>query len=142
MKVFIGLGSNLGNRSENIRSAIEALSNVPEIKLVKVSSVIESDPQGGPPQPKYFNCVAEIDTILPAREVLTVLNDIENKLGRVRTVKNGPRTIDLDILLYGDEKIDEPGLKIPHPRMLEREFVMRPLFEIEPDIGELVNKLV
>lgn len=142
MKVFIGLGSNLGNRSENIRSAIELLSSIPGIKLEKVSSVIETDPQGGPPQPKYLNCVAELDTILSAQEVLTVLNDIENKLGRVRGVKNGPRTIDLDILLYGDKKIDEPGLKIPHPRMLGRQFVMGPLLEIEPDIGRLVNKLI
>jgi 2-amino-4-hydroxy-6-hydroxymethyldihydropteridine diphosphokinase len=136
MDVFIGIGSNLGNRLDNIEKAIERLKSVPDIEVEKVSSIIETNPQGGPPQPKYLNGAIKINTELSARGLLKVLQEIENQLGRKRLVKNGPRTIDLDILLYGDKKIDESDLKIPHPHMLKREFVMKPLFEIQGVKGQ------
>ena len=132
MEVFIGVGSNLDDRLKNIHAAIEYLQNVPGVKLIKVSSLIETEPQGYLAQGKFLNGVIKIETVLSPKELLSELKDIETKLGRQQTVKNGPRTIDLDILLYGEEIVDEPDLKIPHPRISEREFVLRPLFEIEP----------
>ena len=101
-----------------------------EIEVKRVSSLYETDPVGGSDQPRYLNGVIEVETDLDPRGLLALLQEIENQLGRVRTVKNGPRTIDLDILTYGDKKIDEPDLKIPHPRMAEREFVQRPLSDL------------
>jgi 2-amino-4-hydroxy-6-hydroxymethyldihydropteridine diphosphokinase len=139
--VFIGIGSNLGNREENIKMAIEYLKNNPCILIEKVSSMIETEPQGGPPQGRYLNGVIKINTTLSPHELLSFLQDIEERLGRVREVKNGPRTIDLDILLYGEKIVDEPSLNIPHPRMFQRDFVLKPLFDIEPEIKELVESL-
>jgi len=136
---YIGLGSNLGDRLANINKAIEYLRENQDIAVEEVSSIIETEPQGGPPQGKFLNAVVKIRTALKPKELLRVLQGIEEKLGRVRNIKNGPRTIDLDILLYGDEKIDEPDLKIPHPRMRERSFVLRPLLEIEPNIFKRLN---
>lgn len=136
MYAFIGLGSNLGERTENIKEAITRLKNTPGITLCNASSLIETEPLGGPPQPKYLNGVIKIETDLSARMLLDRLQEIERALGRKRTIKNGPRTIDLDILLYGEEAIDEPDLKIPHPRMFEREFVMQPFLEIAPTIAK------
>lgn len=135
--VYIGIGSNLGNRKKNIEKAIELLKKVKGIKVLKVSSIIETEPLGGPPQQKYLNGVIKLITELEPLELLKVLQKIENRLGRIRKEKNGPRTIDLDILLYGEKLIDEPNLKIPHPRMFEREFVLKPLFEIEPKLNIL-----
>jgi len=127
---YIGIGSNLGNRQANIEAAIERLQQVERIEVKKISSVYETKPVGGPEQPDYLNAVVEIKTGLTPRGLLAALHEIENTLGRKRLVKNGPRTIDLDILTYGDEKINEPDLKIPHPRMSEREFVQAPLKEL------------
>ena len=140
MDVYIGIGSNLGNRLENINKTIEFLKENPDVKIEKISSIIETKPSGGPTQGDYLNGVLKIKTEFTASRLFIILQAIEQKLGRTRTVKNGPRTIDLDILLYGNEKINEPGLKIPHPRMLERDFVMKPLLEIEPDIMERIKK--
>jgi 2-amino-4-hydroxy-6-hydroxymethyldihydropteridine diphosphokinase len=131
--VFIGLGSNLGNKQQNINNAISILNNTPGINVDKISSFAETAPCAAP-GPKYLNGVMKIATSLSPRDLLVTLQDIEYKLGRLRPFKNAPRTIDLDILLYDTEIIDEPGLTIPHPRMFEREFVMKPLLEIEPDI--------
>lgn len=131
---YIALGSNLGDRHFNINKAIEYLKANQNIRVEKVSSIIETEPQGGPPQGKFLNAVVKIKTSLSCEELLRFLQDIENKLGRKRSIKNGPRTIDLDILLYGNKKIDEEDLKIPHPKMFERDFVLKPLLEIEPDI--------
>ena len=131
---YIAFGSNLGDRQDNIRKAIARIESDPRVRIVKVSSVIESQPQGGPPQGSYLNCVAKIQTSLAPEELLDFLQDIESKLGRIRGVKNGPRTIDLDILLYGDRIISEDNLQVPHPRMFERQFVLGPLLEIEPGI--------
>lgn len=139
INVFIGIGSNLGDRLENIHKAIKCLRDTNGIEIEKISSIIETEPVGSQPQGKFLNGVVKIKTDLFSQEMLTILQDIENKLGRVRTIKNGPRTIDLDILLYGNQIVNEPDLKIPHPRMLERNFVMRPLLEIEPEIAELVK---
>ena len=134
MRCYIGIGSNLGDRQKYIESAIQGLKETKGIEVRKVSSIYETDPEGGPVQGKYLNGAIEIETELGPRELLTRLLNIETLLGRKRTVKNGPRTIDLDILLFGDQKIDEPDLKIPHPRMCGREFVMKPLKEIYESI--------
>jgi 2-amino-4-hydroxy-6-hydroxymethyldihydropteridine pyrophosphokinase len=130
MLCYIGIGSNLGDREKYIENAIEKLNNIEDVEVKKVSGIHETEPVGGPRQGKYLNAAIEIETALKPRELLAKLQDIERQLGRKRSVKNGPRTIDLDILLYGDDKIDEPDLKIPHPGMAGREFVMKPLKEI------------
>ncbi len=130
MRCYIGIGSNLGDRSKNIENAIQRLRESEGIEVRRVSKIYETDPVDGPPQPKYLNGVIEIETEIEPRELLFIIQGIENDLGRERAVRNGPRTIDLDILIYGDKKIDEPGLKIPHPRMKERGFVLRPLREL------------
>ncbi len=140
MHAYIGIGSNLGDRLSHINSAIKELGNTPEIAIEKISSLIETEPVGGPAQGKFLNGVIKIETKLSPRKLLYALQNIENKLKRIRTVKNGPRTIDLDILLYGSETVAEDDLMIPHPRMFEREFVMRPLLEIEPEIELGKNK--
>lgn len=133
---YIGLGSNLGDRRKNIEKALELIKAIPSVKIVKSSSLYESQPQGCPPgSPDFLNSVLKIKTSLPAPELLRQLRDIENKLGRKRTKqRNAPRGIDLDILLYGRQKINLPRLKIPHPRLKERAFVLKPLKEIAPRI--------
>jgi 2-amino-4-hydroxy-6-hydroxymethyldihydropteridine diphosphokinase len=130
---FIGLGSNLGDREENVRAALERLS---ELGPLRASTVRETDPVGLTEQPMFLNAVAEVRTDLPARELLASLLAIERDLGRDRTVEQrwGPRTIDLDLLLYGGDVIDEPGLTVPHPRLAERLFVLEPLHELAPDL--------
>lgn len=130
MRCYIGIGSNLEDRRVNIDTAIEKLRKTKGVDVKKMSKIYETEPVGGPPQPRYLNGVIEISTELKPRQLLLALQEIENELGRIRTIKNGPRTIDLDILTYGDKKIDAPDLKIPHPRMQEREFVQRPLKEL------------
>ena len=136
MRCYIGIGSNLGDRQKNMDTAIQRLRKTDAIEVNKASSIYETEPAGGPEQPRYLNGVLEIETDLAARQLLSVLQDIENQLGRERIVKNGPRTIDLDILTYGDHEIDEPGLKVPHPRMAEREFVQLPLRELTGTMRE------
>ena len=137
--VFIGVGSNLGDRQGYINRAIDCLRKTPDIAVDKVSSIIETEPQDAAGQGKYLNAVIKLETNLTALDLLKELQSIEDGLKRVRTFKNAPRTIDLDILLYGEEVIDQPELKIPHPRMFERKFVIEPLLEIEP---ELKNELI
>ena len=134
--VFIALGSNLGDRRLNISKAIGLLRLSTFITVDKISSIIETDPAGGPKQDKYLNAVVEIRTTLSPRKLLVFLQDIEKKLGRIKGVVNGPRLIDLDILLYSDRIVKEKGLIIPHPRMWERYFVLNPLLEISPHILE------
>lgn len=138
-KCFIGIGSNLGNREKNIRSAIEFLKKV-KIKVLKESRLISTKPVGGPKQGKFLNAVLKVETKLSPLNLLKTLKAIEEKLGRVETIKNGPRTIDLDILLYEDRIIKTPQLTIPHPRMHKRNFVLKPLTEIAPDIARLIQK--
>ena len=132
MKVlcYIGIGSNLGDRRMNIETAIQTLRRTKGIKVGRVSRIYETEPVGGPPQSKYLNGAIEIETDLKPRRLLSELQKIEEDLGRKRTVKDGPRTIDLDILMCGDIEIDEPDLKIPHPKMKERDFVLKPLKDL------------
>jgi 2-amino-4-hydroxy-6-hydroxymethyldihydropteridine diphosphokinase len=127
--VYLALGSNLGDRTQYIHDAVRLL-NEHGIKTIQLSTLIETDPVGGPRQGLFMNAVLQGETFLPPQELLSVCLAVETSLGRVRTVKNGPRTIDIDILLYGDVVMNTPDLVIPHPRMKERDFVMRPLREL------------
>jgi 2-amino-4-hydroxy-6-hydroxymethyldihydropteridine diphosphokinase len=133
-RCFIGLGSNLGDRKKHIARAIERLKATAGIVVGRVSSLIKTAPVGGPPQGDFLNGVVEIETALPPRDLLKRLQEIEDSLGRVRGEHWGPRTIDLDILLYADQTLREPDLVIPHPLMHERAFVLKPLAEIAPDV--------
>lgn len=135
---YIGIGSNLGNREYNIKEAIRRIKLLMNTRVAKVSKIVETSPEGGPPQGPYLNCVIEIQTTLAPYELLKRLQKIEDDLGRVRTVKDGPRCIDLDILLYGDARIEEEALCVPHPRMLERKFVMEALKEIAPEVARIL----
>ncbi|MDD5422231.1 MAG: 2-amino-4-hydroxy-6-hydroxymethyldihydropteridine diphosphokinase [Candidatus Omnitrophota bacterium] len=127
---YIGIGSNLGDRQDYINRAIEELKSHKDIRVRRVSSIYETEPAGGIQQGMFLNGVLEIDTDLGPKPLLKELNRIEAKLGRKRTIKNGPRTIDLDILYYGQDVIDEEGLVVPHPRINEREFVLQGLREL------------
>jgi 2-amino-4-hydroxy-6-hydroxymethyldihydropteridine diphosphokinase len=127
-RAYVGLGANLGDREATIRAALEALPGV-----VAVSSLRETDPVGVTDQPQYLNGVAALETGLSPRELLDALLAVERELGRERRERWGPRTIDLDLLLYGEETIDEPGLTVPHPRLHERRFALEPLSELAPD---------
>ena len=133
--VYIALGSNLGDRAGYIQSAVAALQEK-GASVIKQSTIIETDPVGGPPQDKFLNAVVKVSTELSPLELFSLCQSIEMELGRVRDVVNGPRTIDLDILLYDRLTIATPQLKIPHPRMFERTFVLEPLREIEPGLLE------
>ena len=128
------LGGNIGDPPAQIRSAFRALADLPGTRLVRRSSFYRNPPEGGPDQPAFVNAVASIETRLGPRELLDRLLEIERAHGRVRDFPNAPRTLDLDIVLYGNRVIEEPGLTIPHPRMQERVFVLVPLAEIAPDI--------
>ena len=130
---YIALGSNIGDRGKNIRTALGLMRQVPGLAVRRVSAFRNTKPVGGPPQGDYLNAVAEIDTDLPPRTLLSELQKIENRIGRTRDVHWGPRTIDLDIVLLGDLVVDEPDLKIPHPLMHTRQFVLEPLCELAPD---------
>ena len=130
--IHIGIGSNLGNREENCLKAIQFLSQE-GIRIRKRSSMHETEPWGMKDQPRFINMAIEGETGLKPKELLSVLKEIEDGIGRVATYRWGPRLIDLDILLYENLVIDTPELTIPHPRMHEREFVLRPLAEIAPD---------
>jgi len=132
---YIGLGANLGDRQADIRRACDLLRQTDGILSLKLSSLHETEPVGGPPgQGPYLNAAARVETDLDASALLAVLLDIEARLGRQRSEKWGPRTIDLDLLLFDDQVIDMPGLTVPHPRMHERRFVLEPLAEIAADV--------
>ena len=128
--VYIGLGSNLGNRFENLNKAVEALP--PSVHEVAASPVYETDPWGYLEQPAFLNQVIEVETELLPADLLAYLKQIELKLGRQATFRNGPRLIDLDIILYSDWILDQDGLVIPHPQMHERAFVLKPLADLAP----------
>lgn len=132
VSALLAIGSNLGDRGQNIQSALGLLEAEPDIEVLAVSSIFETEPVGGPPQGPYLNAAVEISTRLDPRSLLAVLQRVEASLGRVCGVRNGPREMDLDILLYGDLVTHEPDLEIPHPRMLQRGFVLDPLREIAP----------
>ena len=134
---YIGIGANLGDPLEQVTSAIAALATLPMTRLLGTSSAYRSAPMGGmrdDSQPDYVNAVVRIQTLLDARTLLDRLLDIENRHGRFRSFPNAPRTLDLDLLLFGEQQIDQPGLCVPHPRMHLRRFVLDPLIEIAPDL--------
>ena len=132
----MGLGSNLGEREATLWKGLEGLGATEGIEVVAVSSFRETDPVGVVDQPRFVNGAAALETSLRPRELLERLLDVERSLGRDRAVEErwGPRTLDLDLLLYGGETIDEPGLEVPHPRLAERAFVLEPLLELDPDL--------
>jgi 2-amino-4-hydroxy-6-hydroxymethyldihydropteridine diphosphokinase len=134
VRSFVGLGSNLDNPREQIRRALDLLRAEAGVELVAVSRLRETDPVGYERQPRFLNGAAELRTELSARELLGRLLAIERRLGRVRGTgpRFGPRTIDLDLLLYGDDVLHEPGLVVPHPRLHERRFALEPLAELDP----------
>ncbi|MBV8258864.1 MAG: 2-amino-4-hydroxy-6-hydroxymethyldihydropteridine diphosphokinase [Actinobacteria bacterium] len=136
MRAFVGLGSNLGDREATIRAAVAALGDEAGVEVVAVSTLRETDPVGYVDQPPFLNGVAELETELPARDLLERLLAVERRFGRVREgiPAQGPRTLDLDLLLYGDDELDEPGLTVPHPRLHERRFVLEPLAELAPGL--------
>jgi 2-amino-4-hydroxy-6-hydroxymethyldihydropteridine diphosphokinase len=126
---YVGLGSNLGDREGTIRRAAELIG------AVRLSPIIETEPWGYADQPPFLNAAAELETALDPRQLLVHLLDVERRLGRERVGPRwGPRTIDLDLLLYGDERISEPGLEVPHPRLRERPFVLEPLAALVPEL--------
>ena len=138
---YIALGANLGDRRGNLERALDLLRATPGVRVTKLSTFLENPAVGGPPDsPPFLNAVAEVETSLPPRDLLARLLAIEHQLGRQRRHKWDPRLIDLDVLLYGDTIIDEPDLRIPHPLMHERRFVLDPLREIAPDAMHPVLK--
>lgn len=139
---YIGIGSNIGDRRQYIEAAVRRLKTLNATKVRRISGIIESAAQGGPRQGPYLNAVAEIETGLHPYELLQELQRIEALLGRVRTMIDGPRQIDLDILTFGDVRMDEAALSIPHPRMLERAFVLLPMQEIAPQAVSLARRLL
>jgi 2-amino-4-hydroxy-6-hydroxymethyldihydropteridine diphosphokinase len=135
-RAYVGLGANLGDREATIRSALAALAETPGIEVAAVSTLVETDPVGYLEQPRFLNGVAALETELTARELLAVLLAVEAEHGRDRAaaLPQGPRTLDLDLLLFGTAEIDEEDLQIPHPRLHERAFVLDPLMEVAPGL--------
>ena len=135
VSAFIGLGSNLQGPEEQVRHALRQLPDLAETRLVAASSLYDTPPWGDENQPAFVNAVAQVDTTLSAGALLTSLQHLERAAGRVRHLRRwGPRILDLDLLVYGRDEIDEPGLRVPHPRLAERAFVLVPLHEIAPDL--------
>lgn len=132
-KVYLSLGSNLGDCPENLRAAIAALA-VASVRVTKVSAFYETEPVDLREQPWFLNCVVEASTEIPALALMRELRQIEMRMGSKKLVAKGPRLIDMDILLYGDETMDTPELQVPHPRMAQRRFVLVPLAEIAPAV--------
>jgi 2-amino-4-hydroxy-6-hydroxymethyldihydropteridine diphosphokinase len=134
---YIGIGSNVGERRSFCRRAVEALSGWDGVEVTSTSSLYETSPIGGPPQRSFVNMVVQITTDLEPHALLNACKAIERRLGRRPSdMRWGPRVVDLDVLTYGDEKVVEPGLEIPHPRMSERRFVLEPLLEIDGDAAD------
>jgi 2-amino-4-hydroxy-6-hydroxymethyldihydropteridine diphosphokinase len=134
-RAYVGLGANLADREATLRAAVAALGAIEGVRVAAVSSFRETDPVGYLDQPRFLNGAAAVDTTLGPRELLDALLAVERSLGRTREgPRFGPRTIDLDLLLYGDESVDEPGLTVPHPRLHERAFALEPLAELDPSL--------
>ncbi|MFN3652913.1 MAG: 2-amino-4-hydroxy-6-hydroxymethyldihydropteridine diphosphokinase [Armatimonadota bacterium] len=139
-RVFLGLGSNLGERGENLRQALRQLGELPGTEVVRVSAFVESAPWGVTDQPGFLNAVAEIRTALEPGALLRAVKEIERKVGRAPTYRWGPRLIDIDLLLYGARRVSTPELTVPHPHLLEREFVTGPLEQIAPEVLEELRR--
>ena len=131
-RAYLGIGTNLGDRLAYLQLAVDALAAADGVRVVAASPVYETVPVGGPEQPDYLNAVVAVDTALSPRALLRLANTIEADAERVRTVRWGPRTLDVDVLLVGDEQVDEPDLVVPPPRMRERAFVLVPLADLDP----------
>jgi 2-amino-4-hydroxy-6-hydroxymethyldihydropteridine diphosphokinase len=139
-QVFVGLGSNVGDRLEQISRAVQRLGRLPGVRVSRMATIYDTEPVG-PPQPEYLNTVIEMDTALSPHQLLETLKLLERQLGRVPSTQRwGPRVIDLDILLYDDRVLNEPALIIPHPRMHERRFVLEPLAQLAPQFVHPVLK--
>jgi 2-amino-4-hydroxy-6-hydroxymethyldihydropteridine diphosphokinase len=139
-RAYLALGSNLGDRLAHLQAAVDGLAAEPGIEVIAVSPVYETAPVGGPPQDEYLNAVVEVDTALDARELLGVARRLEAAAHRVRAERWGPRTLDVDVLIVGDEEVNEPDLVVPHPRMAERDFVLVPLSNLDPERAERVAR--
>jgi 2-amino-4-hydroxy-6-hydroxymethyldihydropteridine diphosphokinase len=134
-RAYVALGANLGDRERTLLAAVDALAAEEGVEVVAVSTRRETEPVGVGEQPLFLNGAAALETTLTARELLDLLLAVEQRFGRVRVPgEHGPRTLDLDLLLYGDEEIEEPGLAVPHPRLHERRFVLEPLSELAPGL--------
>jgi len=131
---YVALGSNLGDREHILLDALDAMHKLPGVSVTRVSTFLENPAIGGPPDsPPFLNAVAEVQTSLSPRQLLNRLLEIEQSLGRVRRQRWEPRVIDLDLILFGDQTVDEDGLTVPHPLMHKRRFVLEPLAEVAPD---------
>ena len=133
-RAYVGLGANLGSREETLREAIVILDRAAGVDVLAVSELRETEPVGPIDQPSFLNGAVELETTLSARGLLDLLLDAERALGRIRGERWGPRVVDLDLLVFGDEAIDEPGLEVPHPRLAERTFALEPLAELAPQL--------
>ena len=138
--VFIGLGSNLGNREENVRKAVQKIGKLPQTSILTISSVINTRPVGKTDQPDFLNCIIRIETNFNAEKLLMQLKKIESDIGRIRREKWGPRIIDLDILFFNDEIINTKNLQIPHPEILKRKFILTSMNEIAPKFLHPIEK--
>jgi 2-amino-4-hydroxy-6-hydroxymethyldihydropteridine diphosphokinase len=133
-KALIGIGSNIGDRKQHIDTAIEALNHIPSVKVSRMSPIYETEPWGYVNQAKFFNAVIEVETNLTANTLLGVCLGIEAGIGRIRDIKNGPRVLDLDLLLFEGQECTSAELTLPHPRMFERDFVLIPLRDLYPEM--------
>jgi len=134
-RAYVGLGANLGPREVTLLRAVDLLAAADGVEVVAVSQLRETEPVGVVDQPPFLNGAVAIETSLAARELLDVLLETERELGRVRGERWGPRTVDLDLLVYGEETLDEPGLRVPHPRLAERRFALEPLADLDPALA-------
>jgi 2-amino-4-hydroxy-6-hydroxymethyldihydropteridine diphosphokinase len=133
-RAFLSLGSNVGDRCAHLERALESLAHTPDVRVVAISHVYETRPVGGPLQDDYLNAVVAIEVSMGPEDLLRLAHDLERDAARVRAERWGPRTLDVDILLYGDVSVDTPELTIPHPRMWERGFVLAPLRDVAPEL--------
>jgi 2-amino-4-hydroxy-6-hydroxymethyldihydropteridine diphosphokinase len=133
-EAYVSIGTNLGDRAAQLEFALRSLGELPATHVAALSPIFETDPVGPPPQGAYLNAVVQLDTALAPRALLDALLAIERAAGRERSVRNAARVLDLDLLLYGDLVLDEPGLCVPHPRLAERAFILEPLAALAPDL--------
>jgi 2-amino-4-hydroxy-6-hydroxymethyldihydropteridine diphosphokinase len=133
-RAYVGLGANLGPREQTLRRAVDLLAATDGVDVLAVSELRETEPVGVVDQPLFLNGAVALETTLSPRALLDLLLEVERSLGRIREERWGPRLIDLDLLVYGDAVIDEPGLRVPHPRLHERAFALEPLAELDPDL--------
>jgi 2-amino-4-hydroxy-6-hydroxymethyldihydropteridine diphosphokinase len=134
-RAYVGLGANIGPREVTLLRAVDLLAAEDGIEVLELSELRQTAPVGVVDQPEFLNGALAVETSLAPRDLLDVLLRVERELGRVREERWGPRTIDLDLLVYGDETVDEPGLRVPHPRLHERRFALEPLAELEPELA-------